>query len=78
MAECHEVLALIAKEDTYANLFVDLSKLAGDITDSYFWIGSDECFSPKDVLIEIRNTATAAIDEFDKVIRVKRLPLRSP
>jgi len=72
MAECHEVLGLIAKEDTYADLFVDLSKLAGDIVDSYFWISSPECFSPKEVLIEIRNTATAAIDEFDKVVRVKR------
>lgn len=72
MAECHEVMGLIAKEDTYADLFVDLSKLAGDITDSYFWIGSDECFNAKDVLIEIRNTATAAIDEFDKVVRVKK------
>jgi len=72
MAECHEVLGLIAKEDTYADLFVDLSKLAGDITDSYFWIGSEECFSPKEVLTDIRNTATAAIDEYDKVVRVKR------
>ena len=38
MAECHEVLTLIDKEDTYANLYVDIAKEAGDIVDSYFWI----------------------------------------
>ena len=72
MAECHEVLNLIAKEDTYANLFVDLAKLASDVKDSYFWISSPDCFSLGETLGEIRNAATAAIDEFEKVVRVKR------
>ena len=72
MAECQEILNLIAKEDSYANLFVDLAKLAGDVKDSYFWIGSPDCFNPGEILGEIRNTATAAIDEFEKVVRVRR------
>ena len=38
MAECHEVLGLINKEDTYANLYVDIVKQATDILDSFFWI----------------------------------------
>jgi hypothetical protein len=72
MAECHEVLNLIAKEDTYANLYVDLAKLAGDISDAYFWIGNPECFNPKEMLTEIRGTASAAIEEFEKVTRLKQ------
>jgi hypothetical protein len=72
MAECHEVLNLIAKEDTYANLFVDLAKLAGDVKDSYFWISSPDCLNLGEILGEIRNAAAAAIDEFEKVVRVKR------
>jgi hypothetical protein len=72
MAECHEVLNLIAKEDTYANLYVDLTKLAGDISDAYFWIGNPECFNLKEVLLEIRSTADAAIEEFEKVRRLKQ------
>jgi hypothetical protein len=72
MAECHEVLNLIAKEDTYANLYVDLTKLAGDISDAYFWIGNPECFNLKEVLLEIRGTADAAIEEFEKVTRLKQ------
>jgi hypothetical protein len=46
MAECHEVLNLIAKEDTYANLYVDLAKLAGDVIDAYFWIDSAGVLPP--------------------------------
>jgi hypothetical protein len=72
MAECHEVLNLIAKEDTYADLYIDLAKLAGDITDTYFWINHEECQAPGEVLTEIRGTATAAIDEYEKVVRVKQ------
>jgi hypothetical protein len=72
MAECQEILNLIAKEDTYANLFVDLAKLAGDVKDSYFWIGNPDCFNLGETLGEIRNAATAAIDEFEKVVRVRR------
>lgn len=72
MAECHEVLKLIDKEDTYSDLYVDLAKLAGDITDSYFWIGHADCFNPKEILDQVKQTAASAIDEFEKVERLKQ------
>lgn len=72
MAECHEVLNLIAREDSYANRYVDLTKLAGDISDTYFWIGNPECFQLQEVLLEIRGTAESAIEEFEKVTRLKQ------
>ncbi|MCG8583305.1 MAG: DNA repair ATPase [Pirellulales bacterium] len=72
MAECHEVLGLIDKEDTYAGLYVDLAKKAGDILDAYFWIDHEETFKLSEPLTEIRAAADAAIDEFEKVVRVKQ------
>ncbi|NLE37903.1 MAG: AAA family ATPase, partial [Pirellulaceae bacterium] len=72
MAECHEVLGLIAKEDTYANLFVDLAKTSGDILDSYHWIGHDEVFNLAEVLRRIKDSAEAAVGEFEKVRAVRR------
>jgi hypothetical protein len=72
MAECHEVLALINKEDTYANLYLDIVKRATGLVDSYFWLDNDEAFHLREVLVEIRETADGAINEFEKVIRVKR------
>ncbi len=72
MAECHEVLTLIAKEDTYAGLYVDLVKRATDILDSYFWIGHADAANLGEPLTQIRDAAKAAVDEFEKVVRVRR------
>ena len=71
MAECHEVLGLIHKEDTYANLYVDIVKQSGDILDSFFW-NNEQTFDMAEPLVAIRDAAAAAIDEFDKVVRVRR------
>ncbi|MCR9199808.1 MAG: DNA repair ATPase [Planctomycetaceae bacterium] len=75
MAECHEVLKLINKEDSYANLYTDLVKQSGDIVDSYFWLTSDETFQLAESLLEVKAAASAAVDEFDKVVRVRRSTL---
>ncbi|MFQ5731017.1 MAG: DNA repair ATPase, partial [Planctomycetaceae bacterium] len=72
MAECHEVLALIDKEDTYANLYVDISKEASDVLDSYFWVNREETHRLDEPLAKIKEAAAAAVEEFDKVVRVKR------
>ena len=72
MAECHEVLGLINKEDTYANLYIDIVKQSTDILDSFFWITNEETGGLATPLGEIRNAAASAIDEFEKVVRVKR------
>ena len=37
MAECHEILSLVGKDETYADLYVDLVKKSSDVIDSYFW-----------------------------------------
>jgi len=72
MAECQELLGLVDKEDSYDGLYVDLAKRATDILDSYHWIEREETFSLHGPLGKIRDTANAAIEEFEKVIRVRR------
>jgi hypothetical protein len=72
MAECHEILSLIDKEDTYAGLYIDLAKKAGDVVDSYFWVNNAETFNLGEVLLPVKEAANSAIDEFEKVVRVRR------
>lgn len=72
MAECHEVLNLLGKDDTYADLYVDLAKKTGDLADAYFWIGHEAAFDLESVLREIRTAAESAIAEFDKVHRLRQ------
>jgi hypothetical protein len=72
MAECREILALLGKDDTYSNLYFDLVKKTGDILDLYFWIGNEEAGNLQIPLQEIRAAATGALDEFEKVVQIRR------
>ena len=72
MAECHEILNLIAKEDTYADLYVDIVKHATDLLDAYFWIANPDVENLAEPLQAIREAAQAAISEFDKVNRIRK------
>ncbi|KAA5540259.1 AAA family ATPase [Roseiconus nitratireducens] len=72
MAECSELLQLIDKDDSYDGLYVDLGKKASDILDSYFWIDNEQTAKLSEPLQKIREAANAAVEEFDKVVRVRR------
>jgi hypothetical protein len=72
MAECQEVLILLNKDDTYANLYLDLVKLTGDILDSYYWLNHKEAYQLNEPLKGIRGSAENAIEEFEKVVRIRR------
>ena len=72
MAESHEVINLIGQDDSYANLYVDLVKKSTDILDSYFWLADKNTFELSKPLSDIRDAATAAVDEYDKVVRIRK------
>ena len=72
LSECQELVTLIYKEDSFANLYIDIVKKATDITDSYHWLSHDESGNLDLPLNEIKSTASNAIDEFDKILRLKK------
>ncbi|TWU37266.1 DNA repair ATPase [Novipirellula artificiosorum] len=72
MAECSELLQLIDKDDSYDGLYIDLVKKSSDVLDSYFWIDKVETERLSEPLAKIRDAASAAVDEFEKVVRVRR------
>ena len=72
MAESHEILNLIDQDDSYANLYVDLVKRSTDMLDSFFWLTDERAFELAEPVGLVRDAATAAIDEFDKVVRVRQ------
>jgi hypothetical protein len=73
MAECSEVLNLLSKDDqAFSNLYVDIVRKSNDILDSYFWIREESTFNHGEVLTEIRNAASSAIEEFEKVVKIKK------
>lgn len=72
MAECRGVLTLLAKDDSFSGLYVELARSCGDVADSYFWVGKDEAHNLKETLTEIKTTAEAALGEFEKVRRMRK------
>ncbi|MCP5052174.1 MAG: AAA family ATPase, partial [bacterium] len=71
MAQCQSVINLIRKEESYLNLYVDIQKESSNILDSYFWLDKKETFNLKEVLLEIQTTAASAVEEYEKVVRIK-------
>ena len=72
MAECRGVMTLLAKDDSFSGLYVELVRSCGDIADSYFWVGNAEAHDLKSALTEIKTTAEAALGEFEKVRRMRK------
>jgi hypothetical protein len=72
LAECREILVLMAKDDSYGDLYLDLVRRTRDVLDTYFWLAEDEARGLAGPLAEINRAAAAAIAEFDKVTRLRQ------
>lgn len=73
MAECHELLTLLNKDDSYSGLYIDIVKKATDIVDAYFWLSNEIAANLTEPLIEIKQTSSSAIDEYEKVRKLKKV-----
>ena len=67
MAEVQEVVQLIQKEDSYEDLYEEILNKTNTIIDSYFWIHDEALLNLGQPLLQIREIANTAIDEFVKV-----------
>lgn len=71
MADCMIVYKLIQKGESYQSIYIDIVKESEQIIDAYFWIDKEEAFNLKEVLLQIKDTSSFAIGEFEKVVRIK-------
>ena len=46
MAECHELITLLTKEDNYTGLYNDIAKVSKDINDIYYWLPENLALGP--------------------------------
>ena len=72
MAECHELINLLNKEDNYTGLYNDIAKISKDINDTYYWLPEEDTHQLNLPLTEINEAANAAIEEFEKVVQLKK------
>lgn len=71
MSECQEILKLIDRDDSYAGLYTDLVKRSTDVLDTYFWLDNPDAGELASPIRLIREAAESAVNEFDKVVRVR-------
>ncbi len=72
MAEAREILILLGKGDTYADVYLELVRRSREVLDGYFWLKEKEAKLLAEPLEAIHSAANAAIDEFDKVVRLRK------
>ncbi len=72
MAECHELINLLNKEDNYTGLYNDIAKISKDINDTYYWLPEEETHQLNEPILQINEAANAAIEEFEKVVQLKK------
>ncbi|XZE35516.1 DNA repair ATPase [Pirellulaceae bacterium SH501] len=72
MSECQEILNLIDRDDSYAGLYTDLVKRSTDVLDTYFWLDNPDAGELATPIRLIREAAESAVNEFDKVVRVRQ------
>ncbi|SFQ59748.1 DNA repair ATPase [Hymenobacter arizonensis] len=72
MSEAQEVLTLLGKDDSYAGLYLDLIRLTGTLTDTYHWLREPAAQALAVPLHDIQQAANAAVDEFDKVLSIRK------
>jgi hypothetical protein len=72
MSEVQEVLTLTGKDDSYAGLYLDLIRQTTSLTDAYHWLRESAAQALAEPLGEIRQTATAAVEEFEKVQSIRK------
>jgi len=72
MAEANSLITLLNKKDNYEGLYGDIAKASKDVLDSYYWLPEPETHQLNKPLSGINSTANAAIDEFKKVVQLRR------
>lgn len=72
MAESQSLIKLIDRGENYENLYVDLKKEASTILEAYYWLNKADAYQVSEPITQIRDTAAAAIEEYEKVISIRR------
>ncbi|MGB3619690.1 MAG: DNA repair ATPase, partial [Catalinimonas sp.] len=71
MAEANELLQLLDRDDNYAGLYLDLTRGAENLLDTYPWLNRPEAAALDVPTRAIREAARAAVDEFEKVQQLR-------
>ncbi|MCB9202523.1 MAG: DNA repair ATPase [Flavobacteriales bacterium] len=72
LADCNELITLLEKEDSYSGLYNDIVTESTDILDAYYFLNEEKVGEIQIPLLEIRKIAHSAINEYEKVVEIRK------
>jgi hypothetical protein len=71
ISDCLTLRRLVSNQEPTRKLYEDLVRAATRTLDAYYWLG-EQSIELRSLIEEIRRTAELVIDEFEKVLQLKR------
>ncbi len=71
VSDCYTISRLITTENVTFHTYRDLIAECTRTLDSYHWLEDNEVFNLRQALVEIKQAGVAAVDEYDKVVRIR-------
>jgi len=72
ISEMRSIYNLVRTEHIYLGLYHEIVRKVTSALDMFYWLDSREVFDPRSALVEIQSAAKAAIDEYDKVVQIRK------
>ena len=72
ISELRSIYNLLRTEQVYLGLYHEIVRRVTSALDLYYWFDSPEVFDPQGVLLEVQTTAKTAIDEYEKVVQIRK------
>ncbi len=72
ISDCLSIRRYVDEQSPSRKVYEDLISNLTRAIDAYYWLGEEDAFDLKSVLIEIKGTAELIVDEFEKVVAIKK------
>lgn len=72
ISDCLSIKRYVDEQTPSRKVYEDLIANLTRAIDAYYWLGEADTFDLKSVLIEIRGTAELIVDEFEKVVAIRK------
>ncbi|MCC7539802.1 MAG: DNA repair ATPase, partial [Deltaproteobacteria bacterium] len=72
ISDCYSVCRLVGEQEPTRRVYEDLVALVARVLDAYYWLGHVDVGDLATTLSAIRATAELIVDEFDKVVAIRK------
>ena len=72
ISDLRSIYNLVRSEHIYLGLYHEIVRKVTHTLDMYYWLDSLEVFDPHESLTQIQSTAKSAIDEYEKVVQIRK------